>query len=356
MSRDVRVVVEEPERRWHAGETIRGYVEVEVEEATRCGGISVILERFTHGRGNLDISTLSRQDIFDGGTLEPGVRQYPFEVVIPSGELTTYHGHYLNIDWRIKAQVDVPWAFDPKDEVLVAVDPATTRRRVTVASEPNDASAMSRGFMLFLGVPFLLVTACIGFVIMALSLQEDSILGAVFGLVFGLGSLSAAGQVGYSSVQLWFVRRKLGEVQTTLESGEDEQGAFIDVSLRFIPSSETKLNTAKATLMGREVVVSGSGTNRSTSRHTLHDQEVELAGERILSADEAAIIAGRIRVPDGAPCSIDLKDNDVKWSLDIHLDIADWPDHLTGYDVEVVPAAAADEPAQRAPAPSGPAW
>ena len=126
---DLKVVVDRPDKKYKFGETVTGVVEVRVNKECRCRKLTLTREWRTHGRGNR-VSGDKKDTILYEGTWSPGEEiSYSFEIDLPNGP-TTYHGHYLNVDWYIKARADIPWAIDPKAETEVLLDPGEDAQEI----------------------------------------------------------------------------------------------------------------------------------------------------------------------------------------------------------------------------------
>lgn len=51
-------------------------------------------------------------------------REARLPLSIPPEGPVTYTGELLSISWRLRVSLDIPWAFDPKTEVDLVVEPA----------------------------------------------------------------------------------------------------------------------------------------------------------------------------------------------------------------------------------------
>ena len=96
------------------GETVSGSVVVQAEEPVRCRAVVVSVGWHTEGRGDRDEETLWEQRVHEGELL-PGEHRFPFSATLPA-EPMSYAGHYININWQVKATIDVAWARDPHAE------------------------------------------------------------------------------------------------------------------------------------------------------------------------------------------------------------------------------------------------
>ncbi|MBC8043946.1 MAG: hypothetical protein IAF08_10940, partial [Rhizobacter sp.] len=94
-----------PDRTYTAGKSVRGTLNVVVNESMTCKKLMLRSEWRTHGKGN--VTTGALQEIALTGEEEWGagtVKSFPFEFAIPAAGPVTYHGHYLNVDWYVAAE------------------------------------------------------------------------------------------------------------------------------------------------------------------------------------------------------------------------------------------------------------
>ena len=139
-------------RSYVGGEVVRGEVVVRVEKETTCKSLMIEVGWSTHGRGNRASDDVFEENLFIG-SWQPGEYRYPFEATLPHGPYT-YHGHYLNVDWYAEARADVPWAFDPKDEVdfeLIPSDDPLPATHPSLDVDPTVGFDMTAGLGFAIG-------------------------------------------------------------------------------------------------------------------------------------------------------------------------------------------------------------
>lgn len=370
MSRAITIEVK-GERTLRPGQRVQGTVRVEVEKKTTCKALTLTLQQVAHGRGNTRTHSADVEVLFTG-EWAPGVYTYPFNVLVPDGGPFTYHGHYLNIDWQLHAAADVPWALDPKDTVDLVVMPDPARdltasppMRMSDALEQLGHGAGAGALMSAAGSPQALVFLAMGGIfslvggfitllglILAVTGEPAMILMALFGGVF----LAVGLVVIFLGVRNRVASSAIGEVEVDAP-WPSLPGDEVVCSVRFTPNRRVPINRVTLKLLGREVVVSGSGTNRTTYTHVLHEEEIELCGQQDAQAGQPIALTGTLRLPEDAPLSVSMTDNSLIWGLDIRVDIARWPDWTRLEQLWVVPYRAASPgataPPQEAP---GSAW
>jgi hypothetical protein len=98
-------------RRFDPGSTITGNVQIMPEQSFKCREASMWVEWHTEGRGDRD-SGKGTPIILGQGELQAGIPiQQPFSLTLPP-QPWSYSGHYVNIIWELKVQIDIPWGKD----------------------------------------------------------------------------------------------------------------------------------------------------------------------------------------------------------------------------------------------------
>jgi hypothetical protein len=330
--------LDEPGRAFQVGDEISGHVEVSVNAACTCNGLSITQHWRTHGRGNTARGSDESQTLFNGDWSPGELHSYPFSFQAPPGPLT-YHGHYLNVDWYLKAQADIPWALDPKAEAeyLLELGDADPRdlHQLTVPVGRGQHSGGPAFCMALFFAPFIVGGGAgfLGGVGMTLSGNAEGLFMMVWGFMFG----GIPGLILLFMLRNTFAQRKLGPVELSFEPNRVQPGERARLRLGFQPRAEIKINTITATFKGQEVVVSGSGTNKTTHRHTLYEREHEITGECTLRRREHADFMVDFEVPDDAPWSFSASSNTLSWTCQVSIDIARWPDWNDEVPLVVIP-------------------
>ena len=97
-------------------------------------------------------------------------------------------------------------------------------------------------------------------------------------------------------------------------------------SISFEPASNITINTASVRLVGKEVAVSGSGTNTTTHSHTFHSEESPILTQGSFSRGMPVRDKRRLKIPADAAASFTASDNRIEWKLIVDIDIPKWPD------------------------------
>ena len=128
-----------------------------------------------------------------------------------------------------------------------------------------------------------------------------------------------------------------------------------EARLAFQPRRGTTINAITASLVGSEVCVSGSGSNRTTHTNKFFDEKQVLQEATKLQAGSRQEFNLKFQVPGDVPYSFDLSDNDLKWEINVRVDIPRWPDWTKSLKILILPGeeaglAAPTQPVEQQPA------
>ncbi|RMG08496.1 MAG: hypothetical protein D6731_21840 [Planctomycetota bacterium] len=345
-------IVLDPEREAYAlGEVISGSVRVTVDSDCSCNALNLALRWETHGRGNRTHGPESVQTLFRGTWRAGEEHAYPFSFEIPPGPVT-YHGHLLNVDYFLRATADIPWAIDPKAErdFLVVAPPDGSLVLTGAESDPQhthsletwqDLQAGAGAAAVFAGV----VLLCVG---LGLLLVGGNLLVSAepvewfYVAVGGLLSALGAGAL-YFGLRNRLAERKLGPVAVELRPRRVPPGGVLQATIHFTPRTSLHLNRVRVRLRGTEVVVSGSGTNKTTHSHDLFSEVATLHEGGPVLAGEAQRLECQFALPPSAPLSFRAPGNSLRWNAVFHVDVAHWPDWSQQVPLLVLPPAEQEE-------------
>lgn len=310
------------------GQPIRGAVTVDCsDKGGRCDGLTVRAQWRTHGRGNVRTGEGPTVELFRGEWRQGDQASYEFELPGVDGPLT-YHGTELNVDWEVVATADIPWAIDPKaaaELILVRGETPPDRvRQLIAAQEPTpELPAAALGCI----VPFISIFILAGLGVAAAGGMEVA-RGGWAGLImvgFGLVFASVPCFALYMLMRNKLAASRLGEVDLRVEPTSIQAGGVVKVRLRYKPTADLRLNQVSCKLEGFERVVRGSGTDKTTTVHTLFSREEKLHEGRA-RAGESVELTEEFKVPSDAAPTVSIDDNEVRWQVSVHFDIAGWPD------------------------------
>ncbi|MEM7168215.1 MAG: hypothetical protein AAF581_22400 [Planctomycetota bacterium] len=327
---DLRVVLDGKQTRHSAGAMVRGVVLVEVNAECQCNGLTVAPQWRTHGRGNRTNGGPKPDGVLFAGTWAPGSYEYPFELRLPNGPIT-YHGHYLNVDWVIHARADIPWAIDPKGGTEIVLERGNYDGRLApgdLTSVDSVRESRSRsdwsGCALLFVVPFLLI---------GLGTIWNGIVTLINGQMMGLALLAfgvvfAAAALIFASITLRakVAERRLGPVEVVLDPTLTRPGQNVRCTVRFTPQADIEVAGVTARLTGRERVVSGSGTDRTTYTHEIHSATEQLLGQDHIFAGNAVELSADLAIPEDAAPTFVASSNRLEWVVTVHIDLPRWLD------------------------------
>ena len=320
---DLSIELADGDRVFTGGETIRGIVRVSADKDVNCSGLELSTRWATHGRGNVDSKTTDSKIVFEGQWVAGEQKEYAFE--LKTGQWPpTYHGHYLNVDHYVEARAKIPWAFDPKASVPFQLQPTEC---------PDEI--LAKGSSIVLGGKSV---ALIGIVFAAVFIGIATAIVATGGLLFASFFLVAV-IIALSFVLVRFVLPKiaLGNVHFALNDDQVIPGQQVDGELVVEPKKNVAISGVTLQLAAKERCVSGSGSNRKTHTHDIFDQTYTIADTTTLKANIQNRFPLSIQLPDDAPYSIDLDDNDLIWTATLRIDIPRWPDWRRTIPLLVVP-------------------
>ena len=335
---------------YRGGETVSGTVEVRTDAEVQCKALTVECQWRTHGKGNTARGSTRSLALFQGAWRPGTARRYAFSFELPHGPFT-YHGHYLNVGWFIRARADIPWAVDPKaeQEIGVAPDPAQAPQwanlvhrmdalpqalRAQIGAPDTPLAPQARRLSSTLGYGCLAIVVLPLLLITALGLHRGISLirgggdwveallwiGVPLILLAGL----ARGAVGV--LRNHWAQKRLQNIEFDVTPLALRRGELLKVRFSCRPSQATVLKRATVRIEAEERVIRGSGTNRSTYRQTVYSHEEDLPLPHRLSARLPFQREIEVPIPADAPPSFIAADNRLDWTVRLHLDIPRWPD------------------------------
>lgn len=327
---DLSIQLDDPQAVQRGGGAIHGEVRVDADADMQCNGLVVRSIWKTHGRGNVASGTAGEAVLFSGAWRGGEEQTYRFELPIAAWP-PSYHGHYLNIDHYVEAQAQIPWAFDAKASVPFLMIPAAGQ---AAPQQDSNATGVS-------GV----IGCALGLVIAVFVLGVFGFLGAALlqnpiGLLFSV-ALPVLGGL-YWLFKVFLPRYLLGDVHHELHRDIISPGESVEGVLAIRPRRNVSINGITASFRATEKVVSGSGSNRTTHTHVLLEQNEVLQEATTLQAGMKNEFPFTVAVPADSPFTLELTDNDLKWTAELRVEIARWPDWTKHLELVVVPATVPD--------------
>jgi hypothetical protein len=306
------------------GDTVRGAVVIDVDGDVRANAVHVELSWRTHGRGDVD-SELVADRALPGGAWSSGqLVEIPFDVTLPrDGPLTT-RGELVNLDWYVRARVDLSWATDPSTEIDLLVDAGGAPPPLVLkgADAPASVGANIVG-------PLILTVFLVPFIVVSptwLEPMRDAIrsghIGAMlFALPFVFGGVMFAGVPGLVLYKTWHTylgHRFLAGARVTLEPSPAEAGDSVRVRLELARNAD-RVEQATAVFRGQERARYRQGTDTRTATHEIHKADVALQRQ-----GDAWV--GRASVPLDARTSLSTGNNHIEWRVEVKAVVRGAPD------------------------------
>jgi hypothetical protein len=321
---EISIGYDRNDRTYRGGETVTGTVGIRVNQDINCNGIKLTHFWKTHGRGNTDSGEKHEQFLAESCQLRAGeTLEYSFSFVSECHPVT-YHGHYINIDHYVRVDVDVPWAFDPKLEEEYILLPGMRPPHLTggrdeiveVKKTATEITSIGGKIVVFLIFGLLLVA----FSFVAVMLVPLLIVG-------GLG------------YWIWknMIKSRVGNVELKTEHFIAAPGEPWLLELGFTSRKSFNINGITVKIQGRESATSGSGTNRTTQRHTLFEEVHTLHPAGRIIGGEPMLLQVHIDLPETEAFSFDGGDNEVEWSAEARIDMPLFPDWKERKVFQIVP-------------------
>ncbi|GMU59944.1 MAG: hypothetical protein AMXMBFR34_17070 [Myxococcaceae bacterium] len=108
------------------GDTVRGKVlfpDPRHSELANVAAVKVAVRARVHGSGNSEAVTVLDCALHSG---PPTTEELPFSAQLPSSGPVSWQGRHVKVTWEAVAELDIPWAIDPKRVLRFEVGP---RRR-----------------------------------------------------------------------------------------------------------------------------------------------------------------------------------------------------------------------------------
>ena len=349
---DLDIRLEDPNRVYRGGETLRGELLVRVDKTCPCKNLTIAMEWRTEGMGDRTSGNTVVRELFKGEWESPGERRYPFDFQLPAGP-ASYSGEVLKVDWYLMAHADIPWSIDPKAEAKFLLAPGETGDYSCgpTYKPPEEVSRETAQFKK-LGVVVSGLFALIG-----LAVVFSAVMGAYgekamwFVLLFG-GIFFLLGGGAFLVLLLKNIaQKKVGVPEVRITPLRVRRGTSLSISIRLSPRGFVALNGVSAELEAHEAVTatvraSGSSDRSSgrgeseefSSRKKVFTQKTTLdSGPRQIGPGETVDLEGTIEVPQNAAPTFAAESNELQWAVEVHIDLGGWADWKQEYPISVFP-------------------
>lgn len=318
-----------PDRHYHGGEKVTGWIRVEVERNVRCRNLHLAARWTTSGKTDVASGVYHRTSLFEG-VWKPGERyEYPFEFEPPVGPFT-WRGKNFELNHSVSVWADLPWTIETRQEAVFEVrpDPAGNQRKAieTPLPDPLTRSRPAR----FRTAAFELLMA--SFVLLASAL-----------LVIPFGAWALIGAIAAMMIGLCSLRHALSRAAMP--------GRRWDFPLFMVPGLPcpihvdtgrvrwTRIREIEVVLSGHERTWSGNRGQREHHDTTLAREAYVMELNKLNNESSSGTIRGdlTVPVPDTDAWSIDLPGARVVWEFHTRVRFAWWPDLIECHEVAMIP-------------------
>jgi hypothetical protein len=295
-------------------------VRIRVNDDFNCNGVKLTHFWKTHGRGNTDSGERFQQQLAEGRQFRRGESLTFHFSFVAEREPITYRGHYINIDHYVRVEIDVPWAFDPKAEEEYIVQPGKPPARLTGRPETKakQKAGQSWGLTLIIVVVAIVVLAA-----------------AAMLMIMLVPILLTVALVAWIIKKL--IASRVGQVELVAPKQLVAPGEAWPVELRFTPQKTFSVNAITLKLVGQEAATSGSGTDKTTHRHTIFEQIHTLHPADTLMRGKPFYRQTVVTLPQTSAFSFDSSDNKVQWWAEVRIDMPGFPDWSQKQSIEMIP-------------------
>jgi hypothetical protein len=343
----IRIVLDNGNRTYAAGEKVTGRIEVSVSEDCECQKLTLARAWRTRGHGEDAFGKPEEQVLFGGAWRAGQTAHYPFEFVAPIGPLS-YHGEMFNVEWYLHAQAAIAGALDASTDeefrlVAAEVTPGFNLGPAFRGVESGQrlmqfGRTLAQGCGLVTGVVFLFFSLGLGLIVRDVFRRAPTPGPPEWSWLI-VWVLFAGGSV---ALLFWVLRpiiarRKLGPVEAQVTPGIARPGEAVTCTIRFQPRANIDLGEAAATLRGMEIVDWQSGDETHTRRCIISEQPVTFAQDRRLMAGESITVETSLPLPANAPTTFMSAHQQVLWQVRLHLKLRGWPDWVQELPLVVRP-------------------
>ena len=139
----------------------------------------------------------------------------------------------------------------------------------------------------------------------------------------------------------WIVRKaiegRVGKVEVNAPRVIVTPGESWPIEIRFTPRKNFNVNGITVKLLAQEAATSGSGTDKTTHRHTVFEEVHMLHPQDTLMRGKPIYKQTAIPLPDTDAFSFDSSDNDIEWTAEVRIDMPGFPDWTQKQKLEMVP-------------------
>ena len=326
---DISIELDDPKSTYQLGDTVTGTVKIQVNKDVNCNALKISGLWKTHGRGNTERGKYGEITAFEGIMKAGEVISIPVRILIEDVPLT-YRGEYLNVDHYVDVRIDIPWRLDPKASEEFLVLPGGIQE----IEEPWNADPKASTARFGCAIVTLLLTLICYLVSLQFEDERMKMTGFCIGVIFLVLFICLV----VSGLLKRLREKKLGLVSVELDTYIVTPNSSVSCKIGFSPLKPIEVNGVTAKLTATEVVISGSGTDKTTHRKKLFEEITNLSDHQLFQSYQPAEIIGEICIPDTMAYSfLAGSDNKLRWELAFHMDVKSCPDWKYTANLKLVP-------------------
>lgn len=209
---------------------------------------------------------------------------------------------------------------------MSSVFPAAEPRQSEVTLVGKSASS---GAAVLIGLGVLL--GCIGGGVAAAGISEGELGGSFVGGIFALIGLACFG--GGFTKMLAAMRLEPPAItiaMSPLYLGETVQGELVQRVKK-----PAQINSVTVTFVCREWVEYTQGTDTRTETHDIYTVKETLDVSGLISPPDCIRGHFEFQIPEEGMHTFSASNNTVTWLIEVHTDVAEWPDYSSSFELSV---------------------
>jgi hypothetical protein len=343
-----QVLFDRHDRTYQFGEEVSGKVVLDAQAKLTCRNIWIDYGWRTHGKGNRDkgggktLTLLSEEVQFQSGEH----REYFFRFRAPNGP-ATYHGHILNVDWYVTANLDIPFRLKIKNErdflliaseapekiILGDIRVSKDELPITLPADPDIQPGKPPRYPFSSNIIGGLAIILLFLVIFS----SNSLFFYALGLLLGLLAAYLLYSYVFPAILRANWKRKFEICDLRVTPSQLYTGDKVTCRLQFQTKSKVYLDNIAAILSAEEVAVSDDGSSSNTYTHVAYIKSLVKSYTENLIAGRLIYFNCVLPVLPDAPVTLSTGHNDIKWSVKVKLSFKRWPSWEKTIPITVLP-------------------
>jgi hypothetical protein len=318
-----------PQRQYHGGEKVTGWIRVQVERNVRCRNLHLAARWATSGRTDIASRVYHQFSLYEG-VWKPGeLYEYAFEFEAPAGPFT-YHGRNFALNHFVSVWADLPWTIETRQEAAFELLPDPHTNRNTIIETPlavrparaRPARSIPPGSELLIASLLLLASA-----LLVIPLGTWALIGAGAAILMALSGLRHLLPRAALPELRWEVPRSMAP------------GFPCPVHLNSGKVRWTRIRDVKIVLCGFERTATSVRDHRERFESSLLRQAFVMDVNSLNGDKATSGVCGNllVPVPDISAWSLDLPGAQVVWALRTTVRLAWWPDKVDWHELALIP-------------------